>query len=42
LQEVHILHSFPRDFYGEELGVAILGYIRDERDFQSLGLSDIF
>ncbi|XP_067208040.1 riboflavin kinase isoform X2 [Linepithema humile] len=34
--EVHILHKFQNDFYGEELKVIIAGYIRPERDFSSL------
>lgn len=36
-QEVHIIHNFEKDFYGEELRVAILGYIRAESAFSSLG-----
>ena len=36
-QEVHILHEFGRDFYGAELRVLVLGYLRPERDFPSLG-----
>ncbi|XP_077200878.1 riboflavin kinase [Paroedura picta] len=34
--ETHIIHSFKEDFYGEDLGVIILGYIRPERNFDSL------
>ncbi|XP_046397598.1 riboflavin kinase [Ischnura elegans] len=34
--ETHILHTFPDDFYGSLLRVCLLGYIRPERDFQSL------
>lgn len=34
--EVHIIHQFPNDFYGEELRVIILGYIRPEKDYASL------
>ncbi|MCO5562279.1 hypothetical protein L7F22_015904 [Adiantum nelumboides] len=34
--EVHILHDFGRDFYGKELRIAILGFIREEMQFQSL------
>ncbi|KAJ3318547.1 riboflavin kinase [Blyttiomyces sp. JEL0837] len=34
--EVHILHSFPSDFYGEELRVVVLGYIRPEKNYDSL------
>ncbi|PVV04738.1 hypothetical protein BB560_000750 [Smittium megazygosporum] len=31
--EVHIIHNYQEDFYGEEIKVLILGYIRPERDF---------
>ncbi|KAL6267811.1 hypothetical protein P5V15_000883 [Pogonomyrmex californicus] len=34
--EVHLLHKFQNDFYGDELKVIIVGYIRPERDFSSL------
>lgn len=34
--EVHLLHKFDDDFYGEEIKVIITGYIRSERDFSSL------
>ncbi|XP_020291795.1 riboflavin kinase [Pseudomyrmex gracilis] len=34
--EVHLLHKFENDFYGEELKVIIAGYIRPERDFSCL------
>ncbi|XP_011882808.1 PREDICTED: riboflavin kinase [Vollenhovia emeryi] len=34
--EVHLLHEFEDDFYGEELKVIISGYIRPEKDFSSL------
>jgi len=37
LQEVHLLHKFQRDLYGEELKIIIGGYIRPEKDFSSLG-----
>jgi len=33
--EVHILHDFPRDFYGARLSLAILGFIRPEYDYVS-------
>lgn len=33
--EVHILETFPNDFYGEELKVIVTGYIRQEKDFTS-------
>ncbi|MCJ1248490.1 riboflavin kinase [Trapelia coarctata] len=31
--EVHILHSFPRDFYGAWMNLLILGFIRPEYDY---------
>merc|ERR1719499_422058 len=34
--EVHILHEFDEDFYGEELEVMICGYIRPMWDFESM------
>jgi len=34
--EVHIMHNFDHDFYGEILSVMVVGYIRDERNFSSL------
>ncbi|CAG9864243.1 unnamed protein product [Phyllotreta striolata] len=34
--EVHIMHKFDEDFYGKELKIAILGYIRPERNFDSM------
>ena len=37
LQETHIIHTFEDDFYGSELSVVILGFIRPEKDFPSLG-----
>lgn len=36
-QETHIMHVFEEDFYGSELKVAMLGYIRGEKNFDSLG-----
>ena len=42
LQETHIIHTFEDDFYGSELSVVILGFIRPEKDFPSLGqLSEV-
>lgn len=35
--EVHIMHNFHRDFYGDELRVVVLGYIRPELDYTTLG-----
>jgi riboflavin kinase len=31
--EVHVLYSFPEDFYGSEMAISILGYIRPEYDY---------
>lgn len=36
--EVHILHSFPDDFYGATLRVVVLFSMRGMRTFSSLGL----
>ncbi|KAG5461910.1 MAG: hypothetical protein BJ554DRAFT_5827 [Olpidium bornovanus] len=42
---VHIMHEFKADFYGARLAVAVLGYIRPELDYTTLGedalISDI-
>jgi len=35
LQEVHILHPFPNDFYGARMNLLILGFIRPEYDYVS-------
>ena len=34
--ETHIIHTFPKDFYGTELRVCITGYIRQESTFPSM------
>ncbi|KAF9978929.1 riboflavin kinase [Actinomortierella ambigua] len=34
--EVHIMHKFDNDFYGDELRVVVLGYIRPELDYTTL------
>jgi riboflavin kinase len=34
--EAHLIHEFENDFYGSELSVVIVGYIRDEQSFASL------
>ena len=34
--ETHIIHTFKEDFYGEILNVAIVGYLRPEKNFDSL------
>lgn len=33
------MHTFPEDFYGVELRVVVLGYIRPEQDYSSLGMN---
>ncbi|KAG6005963.1 riboflavin kinase [Claviceps lovelessii] len=35
--EVHVLHAFEADFYGAHMRLLILGFIREERDYESLG-----
>lgn len=37
LQETHVIHTFKEDFYGEILSVVMVGYIRPERSYDSLG-----
>lgn len=34
--ETHILHHFDEDFYGKTLRIIILGFIREQKDFNSL------
>ncbi|XP_077673690.1 riboflavin kinase isoform X2 [Eretmochelys imbricata] len=34
--ETHIIHTFKDDFYGEILSIVIIGYIRPEKNFDSL------
>jgi len=34
--EAHLLHAFPKDFYGSKLRLIILGYIRPEMNYDSL------
>lgn len=34
--EVHIMHTFHGDFYGQEMRVVVLGYIRPELEYKSL------
>ncbi|KAJ1938953.1 riboflavin kinase [Linderina pennispora] len=34
--EVHIMHKYAEDFYGSHLKIAILAYIRPEKDYDSL------
>jgi riboflavin kinase len=34
--EVHVLHRFAADFYGVDMRLLILGFIRDEKDYAGL------
>ncbi|QRW19495.1 riboflavin kinase [Rhizoctonia solani] len=34
-KEVHIMHDYKDDFYGREMSVVVLGYIRPELDYIS-------
>jgi riboflavin kinase len=34
--EVHVLHEFRKDFYGSQMAISILGYIRPEYDYVSV------
>ena len=34
--ETHIIHQFDEDFYDSELIVVMLGYLRPEKNFDSL------
>uniref|UniRef100_A0A8C0BZY3 riboflavin kinase n=1 Tax=Buteo japonicus TaxID=224669 RepID=A0A8C0BZY3_9AVES len=36
VSETHIIHTFKEDFYGEILSIVITGYIRPEKNFDSL------
>lgn len=36
--EIHLIHEFKEDFYGAELQSVVVGYIRPEATFGSLGL----
>jgi riboflavin kinase len=37
-QEVHLIHRFDEDFYNEMLKVVVLGYIRPELNYTTLGI----
>lgn len=37
IQEIHIMHKFNSDFYGYKMKALVLGYIRPELDYTSLG-----
>eukprot|EP01147_Barroeca_monosierra_P009422 gene9422-1664_t len=34
--EVHIIHDFPEDFYGSQMKMLVIGYIRPEMNFDLL------
>ncbi|XP_003742040.2 uncharacterized protein LOC100904030 [Galendromus occidentalis] len=34
--EIHLIHEFPEDFYGATLKVLFLGYLRGEKNFDSV------
>ncbi|KAI6658635.1 Riboflavin kinase [Oopsacas minuta] len=34
--ETHVLHKYEQDFYGEQLAICVLGFIREMTDFKSL------
>lgn len=36
---MHILHPYPHDFYGQEVRVVMLGYVRPEYNYPSFGTS---
>jgi riboflavin kinase len=37
--EVHIMHEYPHDFYDKVMKVIVLGYIRPEYNYTSIGTS---
>lgn len=36
-QEIHILKQFDKDFYGSNLKIKVVGFIRPELNFNSVG-----
>lgn len=34
--EVHVMHGFGTDFYGREMRIVIVGFIRKELNYESL------
>jgi riboflavin kinase len=36
-QEVHVLNKYEDDFYGDEIRIVVLGCIRPEQKFSSVG-----
>ena len=37
VKEIHVMHDFGNDFYGHDMKVMVLGYIRPELDYVSRG-----
>jgi hypothetical protein len=37
-QEIHVMHPYKSDFYGQPLKAVVLGYIRPELDYTSRGM----
>jgi hypothetical protein len=37
VQEPHLLHAFDKDFYGSDLRLLVCGYLRPEKNYDSLG-----
>jgi len=37
LQEVHVLQDYEIDFYGKDAAIVVLGFVRPEMKFSSLG-----
>lgn len=37
IKEVHVINDYTRDFYGQELKVVVLGYLRPEKNYPSIG-----
>jgi len=40
-QEVHIIEKFDSDFYGEQLAIIILGYLRPMKDYTGVGMTPL-
>lgn len=34
--EVHVMHGFEKDFYGCEMRISIVGFIREEADYEGI------
>jgi riboflavin kinase len=34
--EIHVLHEFPDDFYGDEIRAVAVGYVRQEANFDNV------